>query len=72
VEDIGGPRRSVRLLDLGLVAGRVTQGIEQATRVAPDATRIGGGAAVERDPHERVIDSARRFAASPGNARKAT
>lgn len=60
------------LLDLGLAGGRIAQGVEQAAGVPPNATRIAGRAAVEGDPHERVIDSSRRFAASPGSARKAT
>lgn len=72
MEDVGGAPWAVGLLDLGLAAGRVAQGVEQTAGVAPDTAWIGGPTAVEGDSHEPVIDCSREFAASPGNARKAT
>jgi hypothetical protein len=71
VENVG-ETRTMGLLDLGLASGCITQGVEQAARVTPDATRIGGGTAVEGDPHEYILDSSRGFTAFPGKARKAT
>jgi hypothetical protein len=71
VEDVIGASWA-DLLDLVPRDGRVTQSFEQAAGVTPDAARIGGGTAVEGDPHKRVLDSSRRFIASSRNARQAT
>jgi hypothetical protein len=62
---------SMCLDDLSARGNRVAQRVEQMAGVAPYSAWIGGGPAVEGDPHERLLDSTRLFTGPPGNARKA-
>jgi hypothetical protein len=45
----------MRLEDLVAVRGRLAESFQQATRVAPDAIRIGDRPCVERDSHRLLV-----------------